>query len=626
MYLLGNPDHYTSHTFATFWWRSYVRHIIVNSEALNDREQKPLVNIGLTQEGEDAEDETVVLKKKNGEYVPWTNVDDYIFRPQQLSHINLIEWVRCVEKRKLGAKNRGDDTEIPSINSYDYLRPTWLRFLPEHPQYNTHHVKFDLPSNTYRIPKFMGGALPRKDQGDIDYYYTTMLTLFKPWRTSWDLRSVNQTWKEAYDSHVFTDEQKRIMKNFNVRYECLDERDDYHKLLKQKRKEAASNRVFNPFRGFEESEEDDNEVDALMKELMERISEDSLSEIHMISGKKSSRNDRDRLKARAILERLNWLDKVNQPKHVDAYGGHKYCVDEHISTNLSGSHWKVVVQTAKKELINLKQQSRVESMSTARSSQDDAGSTVTVPFSQWRQSRDGVVRILDKSYIYHDYRAQCKTDAKIVDSTIAKYSLNKEQTRAFKIVANHACSPSPEQLRMYLGGMGGTGKSQVIKALIDMFSSRRESHRFIVVAPTGTAAALLNGSTYHSILGILSHSNSETDNIPIRSEATLVLEARERLTGVDYIFLDEVSMISCTDMYNISTRLSKVTGVSDEPFGGINMIFAGDFAQLPPTGGQYLYSHCPTGDDAKKKWQETAIIDNELSLKKTTNFESHWKT
>jgi PIF1-like helicase len=57
---------------------------------------------------------------------------------------------------------------------------------------------------------------------------------------------------------------------------------------------------------------------------------------------------------------------------------------------------------------------------------------------------------------------------------------------------------------MYLGGMGGNGKTWVIKALISMFEQRHENHSFIVLVPTGTAAALLNGSTYHSILGIRS--------------------------------------------------------------------------------------------------------------------------
>jgi len=43
---------------------------------------------------------------------------------------------------------------------------------------------------------------------------------------------------------------------------------------------------------------------------------------------------------------------------------------------------------------------------------------------------------------------------------------------------------------MYLGGMGGTGKSQIIKALSWFFEIRHEAHRFIIVAPTGSLELL----------------------------------------------------------------------------------------------------------------------------------------
>jgi hypothetical protein len=62
---------------------------------------------------------------------------------------------------------------------------------------------------------------------------------------------------------------------------------------------------------------------------------------------------------------------------------------------------------------------------------------------------------------------------------------------------------------MYLAGMGGTGKTQVLKVLTHFFAQRKEAHRFIVVAPTGTAAALLGGSTYHSMFGINDRSGQE---------------------------------------------------------------------------------------------------------------------
>jgi len=200
------------------------------------------------------------------------------------------------------------------------------------------------------------------------------------------------------------------------------------------------------------------------------------------------------------------------------------------------------------------------------------------------------VKLLRSDYFMHNFQAERAKDREIILRSILEFSLNKEQKRAFHIIANHASETCPDQLKMYLGGMGGTGKSQVIKALISMFDQRKENHRFIVLAPTGTAAALLNGSTYHSILGIrLSNDNSEEDSI--RNEHSIIREIQERLEGVDYIFIDEISMIACHELYAISSQLSKITNEHNKPFGGKNIILAGDFAQLPPTNGSPLYSN-----------------------------------
>ncbi|KAF8800809.1 hypothetical protein BYT27DRAFT_7116564, partial [Phlegmacium glaucopus] len=108
-----------------------------------------------------------------------------------------------------------------------------LQFLPGHTQRNTHKVKcIPSQSNTY-ILNFIGGSLPQCDKGDLGYYHSTMLTLFKPWRSSQDLKNINQTWTEAFALYEFNIENKKIMNNFNLQYECLDERDDYHAILKK---------------------------------------------------------------------------------------------------------------------------------------------------------------------------------------------------------------------------------------------------------------------------------------------------------------------------------------------------------------------------------------------------------
>jgi PIF1-like helicase len=80
--------------------------------------------------------------------------------------------------------------------------------------------------------------------------------------------------------------------------------------------------------------------------------------------------------------------------------------------------------------------------------------------------------------------------------------------------------------------------------------------------------------------------------------------------GVNYIFFDEVSMLSCRDMYRISARMAKIFNETELPWGGLNMIFAGDFAQLPPAIGNEnasLYSRTVGGSSTNHQDQEAAI-------------------
>ncbi|KIJ28100.1 hypothetical protein M422DRAFT_190190 [Sphaerobolus stellatus SS14] len=50
-------------------------------------------------------------------------------------------------------------------------------------------------------------------------------------------------------------------------------------------------------------------------------------------------------------------------------------------------------------------------------------------------------------------------------------------------------------------------------------------------------------------------------------------------------------MLSSRDLYKISNRLSAIRNNPHVPFGGINIILCGDFAQLPPVKAIPLYDH-----------------------------------
>ena len=77
--------------------------------------------------------------------------------------------------------------------------------------------------------------------------------------------------------------------------------------------------------------------------------------------------------------------------------------------------------------------------------------------------------------------------------------------------------------------------------------------------------------------------------------------------GVDFLFIDEVSMIGCKLLHHISEALIQAKGNSS-PFGGINIIFAGDFAQLPPVGETHLSANIDTSQIATQSTSHQSDI------------------
>ncbi|KAF8231155.1 hypothetical protein L208DRAFT_1083722, partial [Tricholoma matsutake] len=66
------------------------------------------------------------------------------------------------------------------------------------------------------VPNSVGQMLPHHDQGDREFYCTTMLTLFKPWHSGSTLKAKDASWDEAFVAHTFTNCEEKIMKNFNI--------------------------------------------------------------------------------------------------------------------------------------------------------------------------------------------------------------------------------------------------------------------------------------------------------------------------------------------------------------------------------------------------------------------------
>ncbi|CAF4508016.1 unnamed protein product, partial [Rotaria magnacalcarata] len=91
---------------------------------------------------------------------------------------------------------------------------------------------------------------------------------------------------------------------------------------------------------------------------------------------------------------------------------------------------------------------------------------------------------------------------------IRKFTLNSQQQFAFMIITGHLDGDNQfhtgtidNQLLMCVPGCGGTGKSQLIRAITNYFQMTKRGTMLRKVAPTSIAAAEIDGLTIHSFLG-----------------------------------------------------------------------------------------------------------------------------
>lgn len=122
---------------------------------------------------------------------------------------------------------------------------------------------------------------------------------------------------------------------------------------------------------------------------------------------------------------------------------------------------------------------------------------------------------------------------------------------------------------LFVTGRAGTGKSTLLRALQGALDAE-----IVVVAPTGLAAVNVGGQTIHSFFGLPPRL--------LRSDDVRRSRNGQVMRKLDFLVIDEVSMVRSDLMWAIDQSLRVNRGRPREPFGGVRLVLFGDLHQLPP--------------------------------------------
>ena len=235
-------------------------------------------------------------------------------------------------------------------------------------------------------------------------------------------------------------------------------------------------------------------------------------------------------------------------------------------------------------------------------------------------------------------------DRPSIGSVSRLFGLNKEQHRAFVLLASSLLkgvinnmsltedkerlieaakyvirrvmpqtdSASLPQLRAHMSGPAGTGKTTVLQALLEFARRWYLEEALLLTATTGIAGTLIRGCTVHSGLGIRIAPDQEGNFV---SKPTN--ERREKFSRVTLMVVDEVSMLGGQGVYSIDRALRGLK-LPGQDFGGVDIVFVGDFAQLDSVAGNVYEKFTPAqiATKAKERAQRRSAAKKRKANKK----------
>ena len=165
---------------------------------------------------------------------------------------------------------------------------------------------------------------------------------------------------------------------------------------------------------------------------------------------------------------------------------------------------------------------------------------------------------------------------------------------------------------LFITGPGGSGKSFLIKNIVKHAEKNKKNIK--VCALTGCAAILLEckATTLHMFSGI-GFANKKNDEI-VEELFTTKRYKLKNWRNLEILIIDEVSMMSLK-IFLLLDIIAKKFYKKPSPFGGLQVIFTGDFYQLSPVTNNCLEKEESMFCFEHALWNQLFPKENQIVLK-----------
>jgi len=139
---------------------------------------------------------------------------------------------------------------------------------------------------------------------------------------------------------------------------------------------------------------------------------------------------------------------------------------------------------------------------------------------------------------------------------------------------------------VFLTGPPGSGKTHMANEVISVL--RDTGLSVTACGSSGVAAALVHGTTVHSWAGFINGDADLASPLNVVLHKVIPMAAKVRMCAAMALVVDEVGTLSAALVNRLDLVLRAVRQRAS-PFGGLSVLFVGDFLQLAPPKGQYAF-------------------------------------